>query len=247
MNGIILIDKPSGWTSFDVVAVVRGILNRSIKNELKINDSSSKLPVISKKIKVGHTGTLDPLATGLLVMVVGDYCKRAQEFSQLNKRYEVTMTLGQTSSTDDGEGQKTIVSSLVVTKSKLQSVFEKFKGEIMQTPPVYSAIKINGQRAYKLARQGQKVSLQPRKVIVSQLTITNYQYPIVNFSATVSSGTYIRSLVKDIGVMLTTGAYMSGLVRTDVGPYNIIDALKMADLNPESITSNLLTKVQSSK
>lgn len=206
MDGILLIDKPSGWTSFDVVAKARGL----IKKETGL-----------KKPKVGHTGTLDPLATGLLIIVVGSYCKRASEFSKLDKVYEVTMKLGQTSTTGDEEGVKSDVSDEKPSEEKVQVVLKSFTGDIMQTPPIYSAIKVNGQRAYKLAREGKEVKLEPRPVKIYSITDVKYDYPVVKFTAKVSSGTYIRSLVEDIGKELGTGAYMSALRRTEVGQYSL--------------------------
>lgn len=209
MDGLLLVDKPTGWTSFDVVAKVRGAL----KQETGL-----------KKPKVGHTGTLDPLATGLLVLTLGAYCKRAQEFTKLDKVYEVTMTLGQTSTTGDDEGEKTLISAYEPTPEEVTDVLAEFTGEIMQTPPVYSAIKINGQRAYKLAREGKPVELEPRKVTIYEITNVSYVYPEVKFTAKVSSGTYIRSLVEDIGERLRTSAYMSGLNRTQVGEFSLENA-----------------------
>jgi len=216
VDGQFLIDKPAGWTSFDVVAKVRGMVRREIG---------------LKKPKVGHTGTLDPLATGLLIIVVGSYCKRAQEFSKLDKVYDVTMKLGETSTTGDEEGEKTIVSSNQPKKEALEAVIKRFTGEIMQTPPIYSAIKVDGQRAYKLARQGKEVKLEPRPVTVYGLQLTDYSYPEVKFTAKVGSGTYIRSLAEDIGKELGTGAYMSALRRTEVGKFKIRDATKIEDIS----------------
>jgi tRNA pseudouridine55 synthase len=224
VNGILLVDKPSGWTSFDVVAKVRGV----VKRETGL-----------KKPKVGHTGTLDPLATGLLVLVLGDYCKRASEFSKLDKIYEVTMKLGETSTTGDEEGEKTAVNSKQIAESELKAALNKFTGEIMQTPPAYSAVKVNGQRAYKLARAGKEVVIEPRQVTIYSLQMTEYDYPQVKFTAKVSSGTYIRTLVEDIGKSLSTGAYMSSLQRTQVGSFSIEKAIAVDKLNAELIKSNM--------
>ncbi len=253
MNGYLLIDKPLGWSSFDVVAKVRGILRAAQSNEqpirqaqgevAKSNESSahsSLLTAHSPKVKVGHTGTLDPLATGLMIVVVGSYCKRAQEFTKLDKTYEVSMKLGQTSTTGDEEGIKTVSKEQRVKSSEeLQTALKKFKGEIMQVPPAYSAIKINGQRAYKLARAGKEVKLEPRKVTVYDINNYTYAYPEVTFTTKVSSGTYIRSLVQDIGESLGTGAYMSGLRRTKVGTFDIKDAVTMNGLDGEAVSTNL--------
>lgn len=216
MNGILLIDKPKGWTSFDVVAKVRG----QIKQETGV-----------KKPKVGHTGTLDPLATGLLVLAVGSYTKKISELTKVDKTYEVTMKLGQSSTTGDDEGEKTPVSDEIPTLDALQTALEVFRGKISQVPPAYSAIKVNGQRAYKLAREGKAVKLEPRKVTIYEITDVEYSYPEVKFTAKVSSGTYIRSLVEDIGAKLGTGAYMSDLRRTEVGEYKIEDSQPPTELD----------------
>ncbi len=225
MDGILLIDKPKGWTSFDVVAKVRG----QVKRETGL-----------KKPKVGHTGTLDPLATGLMIVVLGSYCKRAQEFSKLDKVYEVTMKLGQTSTTDDEEGEKTRTGDRRPGTEEVKQTIQSFVGEIQQTPPAFSAIKINGKRAYKLAREGKEVKMEPRTVMIHAITEESYEYPFVRFTAHVSSGTYIRSLVRDIGEKLETGAYMSDLRRTKVGTYDIKNAHAMANLTPESLKSVIL-------
>lgn len=207
-DGILLIDKPKGWTSFDVVAKIRNTLKKET----------------GTKVKVGHTGTLDPLATGLLVIVVGSYCKRAQEFSKLDKTYEVTMKLGETSTTGDDEGEKTHISDEIPSPDQVANVISGFVGEIQQVPPAFSAIKIDGRRAYKLAREGKELKLEPRTVTINSIASVKYEYPYITFIADVSSGTYIRSLVQDIGENLQTGAYMTDLRRTVVGDYLVKDA-----------------------
>lgn len=216
MDGLLLIDKPSGWTSFDVVAKVRGVMKQQTGQ---------------KKPKVGHTGTLDPLATGLLVLTLGNYCKRAQEFSKLDKVYEVTMKLGETSTTGDEEGQKTAGSAYEPTSEEITNALATFTGEIMQTPPAFSAIKIDGKRAYALARAGKVVRLEPRKVTIYDIADVSYAYPEVKFTTKVSSGTYIRSLVADLGAHLHTGAYMSGLRRIQVGAFTLKDAQEPTDID----------------
>jgi tRNA pseudouridine55 synthase len=191
MQGVLLVDKPAGWTSFDVVNYVRRI----------VATAEGKKP---KHVKVGHTGTLDPFATGLLVLLIGkEYTRRAGELAKLDKTYEMTMKLGETSTTGDPEGEITPVSDRVPTLEELQKAVDQFKGEISQIPPAYSAIKINGQRAYKLARAGQEVVIEPRKVTIHSLEILDYTYPEVKLRAAVSSGTYIRTLVSDLGATLS--------------------------------------------
>lgn len=220
-----MIDKPLGWTSFDVVNYVRKM----------IATAEGKKP---KGVKVGHTGTLDPLATGLLVLLIGEYTKRAPELSKLDKTYDVTMRLGQTSTTGDGEGEITDVSDRKPSQAEIEASLQKFTGEIMQTPPAFSAIKVNGQRAYKLARAGKQVEIEQRKVKVYSMQPTAYSYPKVKFTTDVSSGTYIRSLVEDLGKALGTGAYMNELIRTKVGNFKLENAQqpKNKDLLKQIVT-----------
>ncbi|MFZ1483660.1 MAG: tRNA pseudouridine(55) synthase TruB [Candidatus Saccharimonadales bacterium] len=228
MQGILLVDKPKTWTSFDVVNYVRKI----------VATEEGKKP---KNCKVGHTGTLDPLATGLLVLLVGkEYTRRATELTKVDKTYEVTMTLGQTSTTGDDEGKKTAVSDTVPTKEAVLGALAHFTGDIMQVPPAFSAMKINGKRAYELAREGKPVELEARPATIYSADLTSYDYPIVTFTSRVSSGTYIRSLVEDIGEHLSTGAYMSDLRRTTVGKFTIDSALEVESLNAEVLQENLM-------
>lgn len=226
LNGILLIDKPQGWTSFDVVNYVRKAVATYV----------GKKP---KHVKVGHTGTLDPLATGLLVLLVGKYTKRAPELSKVAKTYEVRMKLGFTSSTGDDEGEKTSVSEEQPDESAVAQVLDQFTGEQLQTPPIYSAVKVNGQRAYKLAREGRTVELEARPVTIYELSLTDYHYPDVSFTARVSSGTYVRSLVEDMGTTLGTGAYMSGLRRTEVGEFKLTEAMSVEAISAESLEAHL--------
>ncbi len=209
MDQVLLVDKPKEWTSFDVVGKVRYMLRQAT----------------GQKIKVGHAGTLDPLATGLLIVLVGKATKRQDSYMKQDKVYEVEMKLGQTSTTADEEGEKTIVSDRQPTEEEVSEAVMSFLGVISQVPPAYSAIKIGGQRAYKLARAGKEVKIEPRTVSIHSISELNYTYPIVSFTANVSSGTYIRSLVTDIGDKLATGAYMSNLRRTSIGEYSVSDAV----------------------
>lgn len=231
MNGILLIDKPKGWTSFDVVAKVRGVVRTELR---KANPQL-------KNYKVGHTGTLDPSATGLLVLCLGAATKRVPEMIKHDKVYEVEMTLGATSSTGDQEGVITKSSKKkVIGHEELREVLQSFVGEQMQTPPAYSAIKVNGKRAYELARAGKPVKLEPRPCTVYSLQLTDYNFPLIRFTCKVSSGTYIRSLVEDIAAKLDLDGYMSNLRRTEVDDYNIKDALKVDDLDIEHISRCLM-------
>ncbi len=207
---IILADKPAGISSFGVVARVRRQLSEQA----------------GRKIKVGHTGTLDPFATGLMILLSGTFTRRAGEFSKLDKVYEATIRLGATSSTGDPEGE--ITEQLVQDIPSVQQVkqtIKTFLGKITQTPPVFSAIKINGQRAYKLARAGQAVEMPSREVEIYSIELLSYEYPHIKIRAHVSSGTYIRTLAQDIGDLLGTGAYVTELRRVKVGQYDIKDAV----------------------
>ena len=227
MDGILLVDKPKGWTSFDVVAKVRGI----VKTELR--KTNPKL----KNFKVGHTGTLDPSAAGLLVLCIGKYTKKVEQMIRHDKTYEVELTLGATSTTGDQEGQIVHSSEFIVpNEAQLIKVLHSFVGEQMQTPPAFSAIKIDGKRAYDLARAGKEVKLEPRKITIHSIELTEFSYPTLKFICGVSSGTYIRSLAEDIGTKLGTSAYMSELRRTKVADFEIAEALQVNDLNIESIT-----------
>lgn len=228
MQGILLVDKPAGWTSFDVVNYVRRI----------VATAEGKKP---KHCKVGHTGTLDPFATGLLVLLIGkDYTRQAQALSKVDKTYEVTMKLGVTSTTGDPEGEIVTVDATPPTKAALLAALQQFRGHIEQVPPIYSAIKIDGQRAYKLARAGQAVVMAPRPVTIDRLEVTDYSYPFVSYSADVGSGTYLRTLSEDIAKAAGSVAYTTALRRTRVGAYDVKNACQVESLNPEKILECLL-------
>ena len=239
---IVLIDKPSGWTSFDVVAKIRGQIRAGYR-------ARGEKPT-KRQLRVGHTGTLDPFATGLLIILLGDATKRADEFLKLDKVYEATLTLGATSTTGDPEGEITSnlefrisnseenpskdgnsipnskfkIPNSFPTLKEIQKILEYFTGTITQVPPAYSAIKIGGERAYKLARAGKTVDMPSRQVTIYSLDLIDYTYPELRIRAHVSSGTYIRTLAEDIGSALGTGAYCSTLRRTRVGDYCIDNA-----------------------
>ncbi len=226
MNGLLLVDKPAEWTSFDVVNKVR----RTAESVRADHTGRKRFPV-------GHTGTLDPLATGLLVLLLGSYTNTATELTKLDKTYEVTMRLGMTSTTGDEEGEKRPSSEERPSEEAILEAMRAFTGPIMQTPPAFSAIKVQGKRAYELARQGKVPELHPRPIHIYSSQLDSYEYPFVRFTTHVSSGTYIRVLVEDIGKKLGTGAYMSALRRTEVGPYKLVDARKLGDVTPEVIKS----------
>lgn len=223
-DGILLIDKPVGWTSFDVVAKLRGMRRAAFK--------AQGVTATKRQLRVGHAGTLDPFATGLLVILLGDATKRSDEFLKQDKTYEATITLGATSTTGDPEGELTPVSGKIPSVATVQAALGMFTGPITQTPPAYSAIKVNGQRAYKLARKGHDVDIPSRQVAIHWLELVDYTYPELKIRTHVSSGTYIRSLAQDIGRQLGTGGYCSRLRRTTIGQFRIADA---TDLPPRSI------------
>lgn len=228
MTGILLVDKPKSWTSFDVVNYVRKI----------VAQHEGKKP---KNVKVGHSGTLDPFATGLLVLLIGkDYTRQAKNYSKLDKTYEIGMKLGQKSSTGDPEGQIETLLGNQPTQDEFNAVIKDFTGVISQTPPAFSAIKVDGVRAYKLARAGQEVNLEPREVTINNLSLESYEFPSARLVADVSSGTYIRVLVEDIAAKLGTAAYTTDLRRTRVGKFNVDNAIKIDDLNVESINKNII-------
>ena len=208
MEEIIFVDKPSGMSSFGAVARVRRLLSEREGH----------------KVKVGHTGTLDPFATGLLILLAGKATKKAPELTKLDKVYEATIRLGATSSTGDPEGEITIANEKPeISRKKIIETLAQFVGEIEQTPPAFSAIKINGQRAYKLARAGKTVDMPKRKVTIYELELLEYASPYLKIRTHVSSGTYIRTLAEDIGEALGCGAYTTELRRTKIANYDIAE------------------------
>ncbi len=204
---ILLIDKPLRWTSFDVI--------RKIRHLIKVK-------------KVGHAGTLDPLATGLLIICTGKFTKKINEYMAREKEYTGTFTLGATTPTYDLESKPENFKSLEnISEEKIKTAVKSFLGEIMQVPPAHSAIKLEGKRVYELARKGKEVKLEPRKVFIKEFEIIAIELPVVHFRVVCSTGTYIRSLANDLGEALTCGAYLSSLRRTRIGEFKIEDAFSM--------------------
>ena len=219
IQDIILIDKPAGLSSFGVVARVRRRLSMEA----------------GKKVKVGHTGTLDPFATGLLILLANKATKLSNQFLKLDKWYEAAICLGKTSTTGDPEGE--IIeqnTEKVPTLEEVKAVVNKFVGQITQTVPAFSAVKINGQRAYQLARRGEAVVMPTRQIEIYAIEILSYNYPELVIRTHVSSGTYIRTLGEDIGKALGVGAYLTALRRTQVGEYQIENAVKLSDFMGEN-------------
>ena len=212
---MILIDKELNWTSFDVVSKLRN----SIKKKLNI-----------KKIKVGHAGTLDPLATGLLIICTGKMTKRINEFSGLNKTYVGKMTIGSTTPSYDLETKPNVYYPTEhINKNLIIETAKKFVGKIDQKPPVFSAVKKDGVRLYKLARKGVKVEVEKREIIIHDFLISSINFPEVEFSLNCSKGTYIRSLAHDFGKELGSGAHLSELRRTSIGDYSVDKSLKLME------------------
>ncbi len=203
LNGLLLINKPIGISSFDVIRALR-------------RQTGAR--------KIGHAGTLDPLASGLMLLLFGAACKQAELLTKLDKSYLGQITLGANSTTGDNEGEKTPVSDLVPAEAEVLAALSELTGEITQTPSKYSAIKIDGKEAYKRARAGEEVKMPSRQVTVYSNELVDYKYPIIELNSSVSSGTYIRSLAEDLGGLLGTGGYLSGLVRTKVGNYGLDEA-----------------------
>ncbi|MBU0577176.1 tRNA pseudouridine(55) synthase TruB [Patescibacteria group bacterium] len=215
MNGLLVINKEKGWTSFDVVAKIR--------NKLGVK-------------KVGHTGTLDPMATGVLVLCLGKATKLAQKIVDTKKEYIAEITFGATSTTDDAEG--------VITKSKIPNpknkedinqALKNFEGTIMQMPPQFSAKKVGGKRAYKMAREGKKVELKPVEITIHELEILDYKWPILKIRVACSKGTYLRSLARDLGEKLKVGGYLTALQRTRVGQYSLDQAVRIEEAGENSV------------
>jgi tRNA pseudouridine55 synthase len=204
---VLLIDKPLEWTSFDVV--------RKIRNLIKIK-------------KVGHAGTLDPLATGLLIVCTGKFTKKINEYMPQEKEYTGTITLGAVTPTYDLESKPENLKPYdSITEYQITKATKKFTGEILQTPPIHSAIKQNGKPVYLMARKGIDVVLEPRKITIKEFEITSIEMPVVSFKVVCTTGTYIRSLANDFGVELGCGGYLSKLRRTRIGNFKVEDAISI--------------------
>ncbi|HCL4437162.1 tRNA pseudouridine(55) synthase TruB [Clostridium botulinum] len=214
MDGVINVLKPKGITSFDVVRDIRKI---------------------AKIKKVGHTGTLDPLASGVLPVCIGKATKIVDYIMEGTKNYRVEMKLGTTTDTYDREGTVLGEKEVSVSPEEVEKAIEKYKGDIEQVPPMYSALKINGQKLYDLARKGIEVEREARKIHIYDICILSIDLPYVIFDVKCSKGTYIRSLCFDIGKDLDCGAVMWNLQRLEASPFNIKEAIKLEDLNEENI------------
>ena len=243
LDGILLIDKPTNMTSFGVVARIRRVIS-DLNRERSLAQGQS-LAQIPKRIKVGHAGTLDPFASGLLIVLVGKATKCANSLLKLDKTYEATICLGQRSTTGDPEGEITATPQVVPpTPEEVMRVCAGFTGVIKQRVPQFSAVKIKGRRAYELARKGIEIEMPTREVEIYELKVLDYRWPELKIRCKVSSGTYIRALGEDIGEDLGVGGYLTTLRRTEVGEYNIAQAYSLRDVMdcPEKV--KLQTKTQ---
>jgi tRNA pseudouridine55 synthase len=210
---VLLIDKPLEWTSYDVIRKLRKIIN--IK-------------------KIGHAGTLDPLASGLLIVCTGKFTKKINEYMAQEKEYTGTITLGAVTPTYDRESAPESFKPLNgITDEIITEKTKQFTGEILQTPPIHSAIKQNGKPVYLMARKGLDVVLEPRKITIKEFEITKIDLPVITFKVVCSTGTYIRSLANDFGIALGCGGYLSELRRTRIGNFKVEEAMTMEEFKSQ--------------
>lgn len=220
INGLLIVNKPEGPSSMDVVRRVR----RAAKNT-----------------KTGHAGTLDPLAQGVVICCLGKATKRVEALMELAKVYQTTIDLSALTTTDDREGEKTEIQvTAPPDQDAVKTALQHFIGEIKQVPPSFSAVHVNGQRAYKLARQGKEITMPPRCVRIDHIEMLSYNWPFLELRITCGRGTYIRSLARELGQKLGTGGYLTFLQRTSVGAFHIDNAWKLDDLDKMDITGQML-------
>ncbi|MBR2493084.1 MAG: tRNA pseudouridine(55) synthase TruB [Paludibacteraceae bacterium] len=219
MNTVLYFDKPLGWTSFNLVNRVRGVLSRHIG---------------VKKLKVGHAGTLDPLATGVMILCTGKNTKLIESFQYQTKEYVATIKLGATTPSFDLETEIDAEYPVEhITEDLVKQTLNKFIGEIKQIPPTYSAIKINGKRAYEYARKGDEVELKPKTLVIDEIELLDYKMPEIVVRVVCSKGTYIRALARDIGEALNSGGHLTALRRTKVGDIRVENCLQYDDFVKE--------------
>jgi len=220
---ILLIDKPLEWTSFDVVKKIRNTISRNTG---------------LRKIKVGHAGTLDPLATGLLIVCTGKFTKKIIEFQNQEKEYTGTFYIGATTPSFDKETEADKkFDTQHITNELLIKTAKTFVGEYNQVPPDFSAVNVDGVRAYQRARNNEKIEIPPKRITITEFELSNIELPLIQFRVTCSKGTYIRSLARDYGKALNSGAYLDSLIRTRIGSYNLSTAISIQDFE-HSFTSN---------
>ena len=231
---VILINKPLHWTSFNVVYKVKCIIKKYLSSTYIVSDPTQ--PRVGKmekfKLKVGHAGTLDPLATGLLIVCVGKETKNIDSYQAQEKEYTGTFVLGATTPSYDMEKEvDKYYDTIHITKEMIQAAAQKFTGTFEQTPPIFSAIRVNGRRAYKIARSGKTAEIAAKTITISEFEITRIAMPQIDFRIVCSKGTYIRALARDFGETLESGAYLSALCRTRIGQFKLEDALTIDGLD----------------
>src|SRR3989344_3834396 len=220
-DGFFLINKSPGPTSLDVVGELR---------------------LLTKIREIGHAGTLDPLAEGLLILLVGGFTKKSQDFMKLSKEYRATLRLGLESDSHDVEGEITLKKEFAIPlREDIEGALEKFRGKIKQVPPQFSAVKVRGRKAYEEAREGKRVELEARQVTISKLETVWYKFPLLTLDIACSSGTYIRSIVRDLGKALGTGAVLTQLRRTAVGNFRLEEASELKELDSKNWTKFMRT------
>ncbi len=224
MNGIVIVDKPADWTSQDVVSKLRGVF---------------------KTKRIGHGGTLDPMATGVLPVFVGRATRGVEFFEHAEKTYEAVLRLGVITNTEDITGEVLEKREICISKEQFLQVLDKFRGEIQQIPPMYSALKINGQKLCDLARRGKEVERKPRTITIHRLECLSFDGDTATLQVTCSKGTYIRTLCKDIGEALGCGGCMEALRRTAAGAYTIEESVPLADLVASEDPGKFLRPVDS--
>ena len=224
MNGIVIVDKPQGWTSQDVTARLRRVFNTR---------------------RIGHGGTLDPMATGVLPVFVGRATRGVEFFEHAEKTYETVLRLGLTTDTEDISGTVLSEQDAFITKTQVENVLQGFRGEIMQVPPMYSALKVNGQKLYDLARKGKTVERQPRPITIYELTLLSMEADGIHLRVRCSKGTYIRTLCKDIGEALGCGGCMAALRRVTAGEYTIAESVPLERLLETETPEDFLRPVDS--
>ena len=224
MNGIVIVDKPEGWTSQDVTARLRRVFNTR---------------------RIGHGGTLDPMATGVLPVFVGRATRGVEFFEHAEKTYETVLRLGITTDTEDISGTVLTEQEACVTEEQLEEALQRFRGDIMQVPPMYSALKVNGQKLYDLARKGKEVQRQPRPITIHELTLLGMEADGIHLRVRCSKGTYIRTLCKDIGQALGCGGCMAALRRVSAGEYTIEESVPLQRLLETETPDDFLRPVDS--
>lgn len=213
---VLYVAKPYGWTSFKVVGKVRAAISRALG---------------VKKLKVGHAGTLDPLATGVMILCTGKATKQIETFQYQTKEYVATLKLGATTPSFDMEHEEDATYPTGhITRGLVDDIIPRFTGEIWQVPPVYSAVKVDGKRAYDYARNGEEVELKPKLLVIDEIEVLDFALPVLKIRVVCSKGTYIRALARDIGLALGSGAYLTALERTRVGDVRLEDCWQVDDL-----------------